>query len=172
MIQDAELKVMQAMVEALEGIEEEARARVLSWVAKRYGISMEAEGDASSPDLTSKAANNVQDVQYASFSDLFDAASPTTENESVLVGAFWFQQMQGNADFSSQQINDELKNLGHAISNVTRTFDRLRETKPALALQIQKSGKSKQARKRYRLTAAGIKEVIRMLSDKQHEQSP
>jgi hypothetical protein len=170
MIQDAELKAMQAMVEALEGVEEEARARVLSWVAKRYGISIETERGASPAGGTSRAENNVGDVNYTSFSDLFDTASPTTENESVLVGAFWFQQIQGNADFSSQQINDELKNLGHAISNVTRTFDRLRETKPALALQIQKSGKSKQARKRYRLTAAGIKEVNRMLTGEQHEE--
>jgi hypothetical protein len=170
MIQDAELKAMQAMVEALEGIEEGARARVLSWVAKRYGVSIGTERDAPPAAETSKAENNVGDVQYASFSDLFDAASPTTENESVLVGAFWFQQLQGNADFSSQQINDELKNLGHAVSNVTRTFDRLRETKPALALQIQKSGKSKQARKRYRLTAAGIKEVIRMLTGEGREE--
>jgi hypothetical protein len=163
MIQDAELKAMQAMVEALEGVEEGARARVLSWVAKRYGISLDTQKDSSSGGA-SRAENSGGDVHYASFSDLFDAASPKTENESVLVGAFWFQQLQGNADFNSQQINDELKNLGHAVSNVTRTFDRLRETKPALALQIQKSGKSKQARKRYRLTAAGIKEVVRMLA--------
>jgi hypothetical protein len=170
MIQDAELKAMQAMVEALEGIEEGARARVVSWVAKRYSISIETGPGSSSSAGNLKAENNLVDVHYDSFSDLFDAASPKTENENVLVGAFWFQQLQGNADFSSQQINDELKNLGHAVSNVTRTFDRLRETKPALALQIQKSGKSKQARKRYRLTGAGTKEVYRMLAGEQREE--
>jgi hypothetical protein len=37
------------------------------------------------------------------------------------------------------------------------------ETTPRLVLQLKKSGKSQQARKRYKLTTAGITEVERMI---------
>ena len=56
-------------------------------------------------------------------------------------------------------MNALLKNHGHPVSNITRAFDLLRESKPAYAAQLEKNGKSQQARKKMKLTTAGIRKV-------------
>ena len=68
------------------------------------------------------------------------------------------------ADFDSFRLNKELQHLGHQLPNVTYALTELGKRKPALAMQVRKSGKSAQARKRYRLTDAGIKSVEEMMN--------
>jgi hypothetical protein len=160
MTEDAEIKGMHSMVEILDQVEPEARARMINWVVQRYGVTVRAP-NSRAPAETSRDSESK--LEFGSLSDLFEAASPKTESQMALVGGFWFQESQGQPDFSSQQVNDELKNLGHRLTNITRAFDFLRQTKPALVLQIQKSGKSKQARKRFRLTQAGVKAVRELI---------
>jgi hypothetical protein len=170
MPEDVELKAMQAIVQVLDEIDTDARQRVIAWIADRYGISFGAKKGSWIRNDRGEESDNATGYQFDSFSDLFDATAPDTESGMALVGGYWFQSVQANADFSSQQVNDELKNLGHALSNVTRAFDVLREAKPAMVRQIQKSGKTKQARKRYRLTEAGIKAVRGMVKDSEGEE--
>lgn len=52
------------------------------------------------------------------------------------------------------------------MGNITDSLDALKEEKPALILQLKKSGISKQARKTYKLTQEGAKR-IRQLIDKE-----
>jgi len=158
--EDAEIKAMRMALEALEGLDADASSRVIAWVAQRRGVVAAArrrpfEGPAAQ---AGEAA-----IQFDSFAALFSAASLETEAQMALVGGYWIQVVQGKNDFSSQQVNDELKNLGHAVKNVTRAFDVLREKKPALVLQVQKAGRAKQGRKRLRLTQAGIGEVQQLI---------
>jgi hypothetical protein len=161
MQEDAEPKAIQGIIALLETLEVEARKRVVSWAAQRYGT---VESDGTSSQRPRQANQESYDrAEFESFSDLFAAAAPETEADMALVGGWW-QMLQGSSDFSSQQVNDALKNLGHALSNVTRAFDSLRAQKPALVLQIQKSGKSKQARKLYKLTHAGTKVARQMIN--------
>jgi hypothetical protein len=82
----------------------------------------------------------------------------------VLVAGAWVQERGGQKDFDAAPINVELKNLGHPVANITSTFNRMMERRPAWALQVRKSGSARQARKKYRVTSAGLKEVRRMLS--------
>jgi len=90
--------------------------------------------------------------------------NPGTESESVLVAAYWHQVVQGVEHLDSQSLNAGLKNLGHGVGNVTRACSSLMRQKPALMMQVRKSGSTKQARKRYRLTAAGIQRIREMLT--------
>jgi len=62
-----------------------------------------------------------------------------------------------------------LKNLGHGIGNVTRACSALIAEKPALLMQVKKAGSTKQARKQYRLTTAGIQRVREMLAGRADE---
>ncbi len=71
---------------------------------------------------------------------------------------------QGADSFDSQSANTALKNLGHAIANITMALGALIKQKPALVLQTKKSGKSRQARKTFKLTVAGIKAVEDMIN--------
>jgi len=60
-------------------------------------------------------------------------------------------------------VSTELKNLGHGVANITRAFNDLKARRPALAIQVQKSGRAKQARKKYKITEAGLTKVRKML---------
>jgi hypothetical protein len=147
----------------------------LEWASKRFDVSL--------PRTNARAAAGAQDDPddggggagagavrapagghaYGDFADFFDAANPSTENDRALVAAYWIQVIQGEGSFMAFGANEALRNMGHEVSNITRSFDRLQAQQPALVRQLQKSGKSKQARKTYKLTTAGIKAVEEML---------
>ena len=93
--------------------------------------------------------------------DLFNAVGPKTEPEKALVVGYWVQVVEGQADFGSQQINGMLKDMGHGVSNITDVLSSLMNRRPSLVMQTKKVGTSRQARKRYRLTVAGVQEVER-----------
>jgi len=101
---------------------------------------------------------------------LYEAANPRTEPQKVLVAGYWFQKLRGQSDVDGQQINTELKQLGHGVTNITRTLGSLINKKPQLVIQTHKSGKTKQARKKYRLTAEGIRAVEQMLNATDQEE--
>ena len=173
---DAEVQAMAALVEALVPLDDDARDRVLGWAAARFAtspslksiISIKGENAGSVNDQNGEdqKVQSGKSTDFGSLVELFDAASPSTEAEKALVGAYWIQIVDGeNGDFESQPVNDALKNLGHGIGNITREFDRLIGAKPALVLQVQKQGSTKQARKRYKLTTAGIRKVTSMAKD-------
>lgn len=105
----------------------------------------------------------VEGVTFTTFAELFDAASPTSNGEKALVAGYWLQVCEGAEGFDSQSANKELKHLGHGLPNITAALETLKKTKPSLVLQLQKSGKTQQARKKYKVTVAGLKKVEEMV---------
>jgi hypothetical protein len=99
----------------------------------------------------------------ADLASLCDLARPDTDAERALVAGYWLQCTQGQTEFTAQAVNDELKNLGHGVSNITNAFSSLKDQKPALVIQVRKDGTSQQARKKYRVTAEGKKAVDLMV---------
>ena len=167
---DQEVKAMGNVAAALEGLDEDAIARVLRWAAQRFGgakgeaLVSATPGSGGSGNGGSGASVIHEPPAFEDFVDLFDAATPKTEADRALVGGYWLQVVSGNADFQSQDVNTALKDLGHGVSNITAAFDSLQERKPALVRQVAKSGRTRQARKKYKLTQAGITAVGKMLS--------
>jgi hypothetical protein len=167
---DAEIAAMQAMVAALDALDQDARGRVLEWTAKRFAIALSGtagrRGRAGSNPLEGglSATEEGQAGEYRDFADLLDATRPNDDNERALVAGYWFQEVAGGGNFVGQTINDALKETGNGLPNVTRSLDRLQGRNPALVRQVGKSGRSKQARKTYRLTTAGIRAVEVMAS--------
>ncbi len=154
---DLEIQAMSTVAEALSGLDERARERVLRWAAARFAtnsvISSHEESESETIDIS----------EFTHFGELFNAANPSTEKEKVLVASYWFQEVEGDDDVTALSINKELKQLGYGIGNITREFTGLQDEKPSLILQIQKKGPTKQARKRYKVTAAGIHKVKSMV---------
>jgi DNA-binding PadR family transcriptional regulator len=99
----------------------------------------------------------------------FAAASPKSDTDGELVGAYWLQISKGQADVDAQEVNRELKQLGHGVGNITRAFDHLMAAKPQLVIQTRKSGKVKQARKKYRVTEEGIARVNQLIAASRRE---
>jgi hypothetical protein len=167
---DKEIDAMGSIAAALEGLDDDATTRVLRWAAQRFAgekgeelLSETTAGGGRTDGHKSRVVNH-EPAAFDAFVDLFDAANPKTETERALVGGYWFQVIGGAADFPSQDINTALKDLGHGVSNITVAFSKLQTRKPALVRQVTKSGKSQQARKKYKLTQAGITAVQKMLS--------
>jgi hypothetical protein len=167
----AEVRAMQKLAEAVAELDAEATARVLRWAVDRYGISASkiaakgragpAAGNGVAPDVDNEGGNGAAQ-QFSSLAELHAAADPQNEANHALVAGYWFQFAQGQPDFTAQAVNSELNHLGRRIGNITTAFDRLKAQKPSLVIQLKKSGTTKQARKTYKLTAAG-KQAVELL---------
>ena len=159
---DPEITAMTGVTAALTPLDDDARRRVLRWAAERFDVTMPngrvAEEEPSDGGVKTPTASD-----YSSFAELFENATPKTTTDKALIAAYWFQVIQGSSGFQSQQLNTELKNLGHGLSNVTDSLGSAERAKPTLVMQVNKSGKSKQARKTYKLTLAGINYVKAMI---------
>ena len=168
-----EFEALKTVYTTLEPLTAEGRNRVISYVVDRLGIadlakasSTRSEGEDGEADSPSEQ-NDVPNGQnsFSTFAELHNAASPGTNAEHALVAAFWEQVHEGNETFGSQAVNTKLKDLGVVIKNITDAFNQLKGSKPALLLQLRKSGSSRQARKTYKLTEAGLKRVQEMLGE-------
>jgi len=94
--------------------------------------------------------------------ELLDRADPSNRQERILTVAYWLQVEQGQAEWTSQAVNDLLKDLGEGVPNITDALASLVGRRPSLVRQIRKTGRTQQARKRYSLTEAG-RQVVRDL---------
>ncbi|HWB55126.1 MAG TPA: hypothetical protein VG722_13070 [Tepidisphaeraceae bacterium] len=160
MAEDQEIAAMSAVSKALVGLEQEAVNRVLHWAADRYKVVLNGTSRKSSGGK----ADVIAVQQWDDLASLFAAADPKTDGDKALVVGYWHQIIQGQPDFEAQPVNTGLKHMGHGVTNITVAFSSLMNRKPSLIIQVQKTGSSKQARKKYKLTTAGVAEVERLLS--------
>jgi hypothetical protein len=166
--QDPEIDAMSAVATALEGLDDEARARVLGWATQRFEVNVSEHARSVLPEPSngspSAASTGHREDGISEFVDLFDLAGPRTDAERALIGGYWFQVMGGATDFQSQQVNEVLKDVGHGVGNITDALSKLQRRKPALVRQVAKSGRTRQARKKYKITAAGVAAAREMLA--------
>lgn len=103
------------------------------------------------------------DGGWQDIGQLYEAASPSTQEERALVVGYYFQFVRGEEELRAQQLNNALKNLGHGVGNITDAIQGNIDSQPALMRQTKKSGSSKQARKLYKVTEAGKHRVLDMI---------
>lgn len=158
-----EIQAMSKVADAITPLSEDAKKRVLVWASEYFGVSIVNSRKAASveSEINDNNPENIQPSSFSSVAELFDLVDPHTASEKALAVAYWFQVHEGQDGFSSQSVNNELKHLGHGVANITSAFTDLLESK--LALQIQKSGKSQQARKIYKLTRKGTLQIESMM---------
>lgn len=168
----AELAAMKGVVDALAGMDGAAIARVLCWAAEQYAVPAPRAGRVASGVAARDGDMESQLVEppNSSAADLFAATAPRTGPERALVAAYWFQVNCGQSEFDAKSLNDELKHLGHGLSNVTATLSSLMSHRPHLVIQTRKFGRGAQARKRYKLTHEGVR-VVRAMIDASADQS-
>lgn len=164
MTDDDEINAMSQVSAALTPLDDVARNRVLQWAVSRYRGKNQDLVRGSMDVIPADGGQSGGVSQFESFAELFEATQPSTEREKGLVAAYWAQIGQSQSSFGSQTLNDALKDLGHGIGNITDALTSLKEDRPALLLQLKKSGTSQQARKTYKLTQEGIRRVQAMIS--------
>ena len=163
---DLELKAMGEVKAALDSLssDEAARTRVIRWAAEKFGIDLGAVKKKKSETPKSDGEGEDSDEPYGTFAELYTATgSPAGEADRALVACYWFQVVKKQSTFGGQDVNSELKHVGAGLPNVTVVFNRLKDKKPALLMQVSKAGKSQQARKKYKLTAPGVARVDALL---------
>lgn len=168
-----ELEAMNQVAEALEGLSEQERSRVLRWAAERYVVAL--------PGSPTKRRESVDDLNegydedaneggggrasaFEHFAELYEAVDPRTNQERVLVAAYWVQEIQGEDTFQSASLNKLLKDLGHGVTSINKLMSANIDQRPSLILQVRKSSSAQQARKTYKVTDAGKKWVKERLS--------
>src|SRR5258708_11014245 len=152
------------------------RQRVLHWAADRFEVILPKgkaapagnggadEEDDQEGEQDGEQSETETPGAFAEVASLYDAANPATEADKALVVGYWFQVVQGNADFTGFSVNKELSNLGHGVKNITVALGSMIDSTPRLVIQTHKAGKSKQARKKYKVTGEGIKRLKQMLA--------
>jgi len=157
-VSDSEFDAMRVSYEALAELDPAAQQRVLKSVASRLGLGLASpkSGDSSDCEADEAKPDPSDQTNFEEFGELFDAVDAKTDADKALAAAYWIMVHGGSESFNSHSVNAELKNLGHGIGNVTRAIDSLLAQKPSLAIQTKKSGTSKQARKTFKITRAGV----------------
>lgn len=163
--EDKEISAMSQVNNALSGLDDDVVARVLRWAADKYGVSISAKkkGSTDDGDAEEEVEGENNDLSFDDFASFYDAVDPSTDPERMLVAGYWFQVFEGETELGSQQLNTALKNLGHGVGHTPKALNSLTDQKPRLVMQIQKKGKSRQARKKFKLTAEGIKKIKSMM---------
>lgn len=158
-----EAKALAHVVEALKGLNPAGVRKIIRWLSDTYTVQTPGGGAARTGGGAAMESDGKAVGEYKDMAALFVAAAPKNGPEYALVAGYWHQCILGKQNFDGT-INSELKNLGRQLANVTKTLTTLMELKPALVIQVGKSGNSKQARKQYRLTTAGVGRVKAMLN--------
>lgn len=167
--EDLEFVAMKTVFAALEPLDDDARARVVSYVVSRLEISVTAPVSKASVAVEETApvlpSPGEVAAKFSNFAELVAAASPKSTADKALLAGYWLQVYEGKQNFDGFAANTILKHLGEGLANITNAIDALKNQKPQLVLQLRKSGTTKQARKTYMVTAAGIKAVENMISE-------
>lgn len=155
----AEVEAMRAVANALKPLKPDAIARVLRWALDSHKVHP-TQGTSAADKKTS---TDIPSQGFPDAAELFAAARPQSGPDKALAVAYWLQVVREQPDFEAQSVNSELKHLGHRLANVTSTLNALMAQRPQLVVQLKKSGSSRQARKRYKLTQEGRYKVEEML---------
>lgn len=158
MTADNEIAAMSKIAAALTELDRDAVVRVLRWANDRYSTTIGLPSVRSIPTVTEQAAA-MQELP-----DLFHTTEPKDGPQKALVTAYWLQVSKGEQEWTAQAVNGHLKNLGHGIGNITDALTSLMSQSPSLVIQTRKQGGTRQARKLYKVTQAGIRKVQQMLT--------
>lgn len=155
---DKELLVMSEVYKKIKDLTDEEKMRVLDWLANKFSLtsasSSQKKNTPTGAPQRDESSDNLK--SFDSLADVFAVANVKTDQEKVLLSASYLQLKNDAADLTGREINKELQQLGHGVGNITNTITGLMARKPKLMIQTHKSGKTKQAQKKYKVTTEGL----------------
>ncbi len=153
------LKRIQTIHGRISGLDPELRSQALTVLMQAEFGSAHAGSGATMPRAVVERLQQGAVSGYSpesAFDELVSPFSPKDQAEWGLLASFFLSRVKGEEEISSQDVNTILKHHGHGVSHITRVLDSLT---PTLLIQVRKSGTTRQARKSYKLTTTGAKEV-------------
>ena len=161
---DAEIHAMSSVASALTDLTPEERQRVLRWACDRFEVAADGrsnragqrrDAEREADDLTEEEIAAEAPV-FEHLAELFAAAQPNTDADKALVAGYFLQVIRGQDKWTAADAQKELRNMGHALSNITKSLTDNMKKRPQRVIQLQKSGSSQQARKTYKVTHEGL----------------
>src|ERR1700674_1817176 len=113
---DVEIDAMKEISKVFTELDVSAQERVIAWLSSRFGITSGQADRRSAEPLHAEARERSSSQAPRHFdhpAELFESAQAQTDAERALVLGYWFQVCQGASSFTSRQVNDELKHIGH-----------------------------------------------------------
>jgi len=95
---------------------------------------------------------------------LLEQWRPNAMAERALLGAYVLSGGRPDRVVASQAINAELKRHGLPVPNITRAIESNLRSRPPFMVQKKKLGTTRQARKQYAMTQAGVEFVEAQLA--------
>jgi hypothetical protein len=182
MSNDSEITALTTVHDVLKDLDQDARQRTLKWVAAKFGITTLSEspqnqktasiGLPSTPTVNhdekvTEVGASALDGKIESFNtvgELISAIYAETDWERVLGVAAYLQKKNSDIELNGYAINKELKQAGYGVGNITVAMSRSVNARPQLITQLRKDGKSKQAKKTFKVTYEGLKWVENRLA--------
>jgi hypothetical protein len=162
---DPEIQAMAAASKALDPLDDPAKHRVINWLSEKYGTQVPVKTQKDEPSDKDEGHNGNPASSFTQFAELFNAFDPTSDSERLLVGAYWYQVIEGNGSWYSVSINKLLKPTGYGIGKISRVLSTELKQRPAKIIQLKRTGTNQQAKKACKLTDEGIKFVEARLKD-------
>jgi len=164
---DTEYEVMGVLLQEFKKLDDkDARQRVLDWLARKFSLSTpKPTGSEEQPSAgRDTEVKLVTLTSFNSLADVFAQVSLEMDKDKALVAAAFFQNKWQKTEITGWEINKELKQLGHGVSNITSAISQLIDVSPSLMIQTRKEGKTRQAKKKYKVTAEGLKAIQQILN--------
>lgn len=156
---EAEIAAMGAVSRALRDLGDDERRRVLEWAAKRFLTTAGATAEGLMLPALAGEPSAPQAPAFEHFAELMNRTRPRTDVERALTASYWVQEHEGRRAFVSTEVNDRLRETSAPIAHMADAMAALQGRRPALVIQIRKSGRTRQARKTYQVTAEGVAAV-------------
>ncbi len=168
---DQELSALQTAFDALKCLDDDGRKRSIEWLLQKFGIAHSKVVSAHPQNTMEESDGATLDIQesislkkFNSLAEVFERPDFKTDAERALVAAAFLQEKQDLPDITGFEINKELKDLGHGVSNITLAMASSINRMPRWIIQTKKEGKGAQARKKYKVTMEGFKAVYSIMA--------
>lgn len=171
MDKDEEIEVMSTVYQAMKELGNDSQLRILNWLTDKFQLNRELNRLKEHKDKINDGSYKGSDIdRFSSIDELFSHVDPKGTGQKVLVVASFLQVKYQKTDLTGREINQDLRNLGHGVKNITAAIQPLIDRKPKLMIQTRKAGATKQAQKKYKVTSEGLKVVREMLQTKEETQ--
>ena len=160
-----ELDVVRRVRDLLLGLPADARSRALDYVIRllKDNSGLARMSDHSSANQISSEEENYGTEFSGAFDKFIERIDPQSDSDTALATAYWIQVKENAENFTASEVNRRLIQLGRRIGNVTNALGSFQKNRPYYVIQVKKMGTTKQARKIYKVTAAGINAIDNMI---------
>jgi hypothetical protein len=167
---DPEIEIMNEIYRSLKNLDEHARQRVIKWIIDKYSLDL-IKHDVINPVETKENifVSQFDLKSFKSVAEIFSKARPKNDIEKVLIISAYLQETKLGSELTGREINRGLNLLGHGVRNITSTIGALINRKPQLMIQTRKEGKTKQAQKKYKVTAEGLALATKMINEMDYD---